>query len=41
MIKFGVGQPVRRKEDQRLLTGTGKFTDDVSYPGQKYAVMVR
>ena len=41
MIKFGVGQPVRRKEDQRLLTGTGRFTDDVSYPGQKYAVMVR
>lgn len=41
MMKFGVGQPVRRKEDHRLLTGTGRYADDVSYPGQKYAVMVR
>ena len=36
-----IGQPVRRKEDARLLTGKGKFTDDFSLEGQSYAVMVR
>ena len=28
-----IGQPVRRKEDQRLLTGNGRFTDDFSLAG--------
>ena len=28
MTKYGVGQPVRRTEDPRLLTGRGKFNDD-------------
>jgi aerobic carbon-monoxide dehydrogenase large subunit len=36
-----IGQPVRRKEDQRLLTGKGRFTDDFNMEGQAYAVMVR
>ncbi len=36
-----IGQPVRRKEDQRLLTGKGRFSDDVNVPGQLYAVMLR
>src|SRR6516165_5169838 len=36
-----IGQPLRRKEDQRLLTGQGRFTDDFNMPGQAYAVMVR
>jgi carbon-monoxide dehydrogenase large subunit len=36
-----IGQPVRRKEDLRLLTGEGRFSDDFSLPGQTYAVMVR
>ena len=36
-----VGQPVRRKEDQRLLTGQGRFSDDFSLDGQTYAAMVR
>ena len=36
-----IGQPVRRKEDQRLLTGKGRFTDDFNIAGQAYAVMVR
>ena len=36
-----VGQPLRRKEDERLITGRGQFTDDFSLPGQVYAVMVR
>ena len=29
-MKFGVGQPVPRKEDPRLVTGGGQFTDDVN-----------
>jgi carbon-monoxide dehydrogenase large subunit len=37
----GIGQPVRRREDQRLLTGNGRYSDDVNLPGQAYAVMVR
>ncbi|MBV8118725.1 MAG: xanthine dehydrogenase family protein molybdopterin-binding subunit, partial [Alphaproteobacteria bacterium] len=41
MIKFGVGQPLRRFEDQRLLTGKGRFQDDVALPRQAYAVFVR
>jgi aerobic carbon-monoxide dehydrogenase large subunit len=36
-----IGQPVRRKEDLRLVTGKGCYTDDISLPGQAYAVMVR
>jgi aerobic carbon-monoxide dehydrogenase large subunit len=41
MALGAIGQPVRRKEDQRLLTGKGRFTDDFNLPGQAYAVMVR
>jgi carbon-monoxide dehydrogenase large subunit len=37
----GIGQPVRRREDLRLLTGKGCYSDDFSFPGQAYAVMVR
>jgi carbon-monoxide dehydrogenase large subunit len=36
-----IGKAVRRKEDERLITGKGRFTDDFSLPGQSYAVMVR
>ena len=36
-----VGEPVRRNEDQRLLTGRGQFSDDFDLPDQAYAVMVR
>ncbi len=36
-----IGQPVRRKEDSRLLTGAGRFSDDFSMIGQAYAAMVR
>ena len=39
--KYGVGQPVRRKEDDRLVRGKGKYTDDFSLPNQAYAWMVR
>ena len=36
-----IGQPIRRKEDRRFLTGNGRFTDDFQASGQVYAVMVR
>jgi aerobic carbon-monoxide dehydrogenase large subunit len=38
---YGIGQPVRRKEDFRLLTGRGCFGDDVTLPGLGHAVIVR
>jgi carbon-monoxide dehydrogenase large subunit len=28
-MKFGVGQPIRRLEDQRFITGTGRYTSDL------------
>ena len=37
----GIGQPVRRREDFRLLTGKGCYSDDFNFAGQTYAVMVR
>ena len=36
-----IGQPIRRKEDHRLLTGRGEFSDDHGANGQTHAVMVR
>ena len=39
--KFAIGQAVPRVEDPMLLRGHGRYTDDVSLPGQAYAVMVR
>jgi carbon-monoxide dehydrogenase large subunit len=41
VAKFGVGQPVLRTEDPTLVQGQGRFTDDVSVPGQAYGVVVR
>jgi carbon-monoxide dehydrogenase large subunit len=39
--KFAIGQPVPRSEDPVLLRGEGHYSDDVSLPGQVYAVMLR
>src|SRR3546814_15968838 len=39
--KFGIGQPVRRKEDVRFITGRGRFTDDVNLDGQAWGHVVR
>ena len=36
-----IGAPVRRREDLRLVTGKGCYTDDQNLPGQAYAAMVR
>ncbi|HVC52306.1 MAG TPA: xanthine dehydrogenase family protein molybdopterin-binding subunit [Stellaceae bacterium] len=39
--RFAIGQPVPRSEDPVLLRGEGRYSDDISLPGQAYAVMVR
>src|SRR5262249_1017160 len=41
MGEFGIGQAVKRVEDQRLLRGEGRFHNDVNLPGQVHAVIVR
>ena len=40
-MKFGIGQPVHRREDPVLVQGQGCYTDDISLPGQVYAAFVR
>jgi carbon-monoxide dehydrogenase large subunit len=37
----GIGKPVRRREDARLLTGAGRFADDMNLPRQAYAYLLR
>jgi len=41
MIKFGVGQPVTRLEDARLLKGKGRYQDDANMAGHLCAVLLR
>ncbi len=41
MSKYGIGQPVLRFEDPRLLRGQGRFINDVNLAGQAYTVFVR
>jgi carbon-monoxide dehydrogenase large subunit len=36
-----IGKPVRRREDERFLTGAGQYTDDINLPGQTFAAFVR
>ena len=38
--EFGFGRPVRRMEDRRLLTGRGRYLDDIALPGQVFAFVV-
>ncbi|MFZ4689112.1 MAG: xanthine dehydrogenase family protein molybdopterin-binding subunit [Polymorphobacter sp.] len=40
-MKFGAGQSVKRVEDVRLLTGNGKFTDDLQRDGMLFGVTLR
>lgn len=40
-MKFGIGQPVPRNEDTRLIQGRGQYTDDVNLKGQAFGAMVR
>jgi CO/xanthine dehydrogenase Mo-binding subunit len=37
----GIGQPLRRKEDFRLLTGRGRYGDDLALPRMVHAAFVR
>ncbi len=41
MDKFGIGQSVKRKEDNELLLGEGIFQDDLNLPGQAHAFFLR
>ena len=41
LLKFGIGQPVPRREDPTLLRGEGRYSDDVHLDRQVHAVMVR
>ena len=41
MKQFGIGQPVRRVEDRRFITGRGNYVDDIQLPRQTYAFMLR
>lgn len=40
-MNYGIGAPVSRKEDWRLLTGTGCFTDDIRPDGLTHAHVLR
>ncbi len=41
MSKFGATHSIRRVEDARLLTGAGRYTDDINLPGQAYGYVLR
>ena len=41
MTDTGIGASVLRKEDQRFLTGKGKYVDDINRPGQTHAYILR
>jgi len=40
-MKFGIGQPIRRHEDLRLITGQGRYTDDIVLPRMTHAFVLR
>jgi carbon-monoxide dehydrogenase large subunit len=41
MAKFGIGQAMTRREDQRLLFGTGQYVDDVALANELFVAFVR
>ncbi|MEM9685233.1 MAG: hypothetical protein AAF942_18320, partial [Pseudomonadota bacterium] len=41
IVKFGVGQAIKRVEDQVLVTGQGEYTDDVPADGAAFAYVLR
>lgn len=41
MNATGIGASIRRKEDLRFITGKGRYTDDISRPGQSHAFFLR
>ena len=40
MASFGIGQPVRRVEDRRFLTGRARYVDDIDLPRQLHGALV-
>ncbi len=40
MSSFGIGQPVRRVEDRRFLTGRARYVDDIGLPRQAHGALV-
>jgi aerobic carbon-monoxide dehydrogenase large subunit len=41
MAKYGIGQALKRREDQRLLFGTGRYLDDVSLENEVHVAFLR
>jgi carbon-monoxide dehydrogenase large subunit len=39
-MRFGIGQPVRRTEDPRFLTGRGRYVADIDLPHQTHAAFL-
>jgi carbon-monoxide dehydrogenase large subunit len=40
VLKFGIGQSVRRVEDQRFITGRGRYVDDIDLPHQCFGAVI-
>ena len=40
-MKFGIGQSLKRLEDDKFLTGNGTYNDDINFQGQVYMHIVR
>ena len=40
-MKFGIGQPVTRKEDPKFLTGRGRYVDDIELPNMTHGYVLR
>ena len=40
-MKFGIGQPMRRHEDLRFITGRGRYTDDIILLRMTHAFVLR
>src|SRR3954451_20338720 len=40
MNRYGIGQPVRRAEDQRFLTGRSRYVDDIQLPQMLHGAVV-
>src|SRR5262249_10353361 len=40
VMRFGIGQPVTRKEDARFLSGNGRYIGDIDLARQGHAVFL-
>ena len=40
-MKFGIGQPLKRLEDNKFLTGNGSYNDDIHFKDQVYMHVLR